>query len=328
MGLGAPRKRAKLSYDPNNTTWSKETTNYGHKMLLSQGWTPGTHLGAIDAPHSHLHSDASISHIRVAAKDDNLGIGAKRGSGVDVGECTGLDVFQSLLGRLNGKAEAVLEKEQKARDDLKRIIYAEKRWGSLNFVSGGLLVGDKIQKILEAEKSRLANKSDSILTLKASDTPLSSKIASDVQQLKELPRVRTTSSKAVELQPVLLAAEEEKEPDFDNTMKSVGKSLDKAKRKAERAQRKCDRRKRKDERRAARVSPINAEGTAQVTSVSLQEPNTKAMAASIETGSALVLNAAQMPLGGRHAVRQRYIRQKKMAMMDPKALNEILMVKA
>lgn len=123
--------------------------------MTSQGWTPGEYLGAKDAAHAEFHTAANASHIRVVIKDNNLGLGAKVGSGVGHGECTGLDVFQNLLGRLNGKEESEIEKEQKGRDDLKRAIYAERKWGSIRFVKGGVLVGDKIQDLIDGEKERV-----------------------------------------------------------------------------------------------------------------------------------------------------------------------------
>ncbi|KAA8576218.1 hypothetical protein EYC84_006370 [Monilinia fructicola] len=127
--LSAPKNKIKLSHDPNNTRWSGNTDSFGHRMMKSQGWTPGE-IWARRMPRiAEFHTAANASHIRVVVKDNNLGLGAKVGSGVGHGECTGLDVFQNLLGRLNGKEEAEIEKEQKSRDDLKRAIYAERKWG-------------------------------------------------------------------------------------------------------------------------------------------------------------------------------------------------------
>ncbi|KAA8576217.1 hypothetical protein EYC84_006370 [Monilinia fructicola] len=135
--LSAPKNKIKLSHDPNNTRWSGNTDSFGHRMMKSQGWTPGE-IWARRMPRiAEFHTAANASHIRVVVKDNNLGLGAKVGSGVGHGECTGLDVFQNLLGRLNGKEEAEIEKEQK------------------NFVKGGVLVGDKIQDLIDGEKERV-----------------------------------------------------------------------------------------------------------------------------------------------------------------------------
>jgi len=309
MGLGAPRKRAKISHDPNNTNWSKSSTSYGRKMLLSQGWTPGTYLGAVDAPHAHLHSDANASHIRVAVKDDNLGLGAKRGSGVSIGECVGLDVFQGLLGRLNGKSEEVLEKEQKSRDDLKRAIYTERRWGALRFVSGGVLVGDKIEKLVEAEKLRLAGN-----LANARPPKPSSNVRNESKVVEEAQLSPTLDPKPSEEDEASMTVKEPPDGKKNLTVSdsNITISIVKAKKKAEKAQMKLDRRKRKEERRAARAAQTPVTSSASTTSES-------------RSGSA---PSSVTALGGRHAIRNRYIMHKKMAMMDPKALNEILMTKS
>jgi len=123
--------------------------------MTSQGWQPGEYLGAKNAAHAEFHTAANASHIRVSIKDDNLGLGAKIGSGVGHGECTGLDAFTNLLGRLNGKDEEELEREQKSREDLKRAIYTERKWGSIRFVPGGFLVSDKIQHLIDFEAERI-----------------------------------------------------------------------------------------------------------------------------------------------------------------------------
>ena len=145
----------KLSHDPNNKKWASDKDSFGLKIMASQGWRPGDYLGVRDAPHAEFHTAANASHIRVMIKDDNLGLGAKIGSGVGHGECTGLDAFKNLLGRLNGEDEEELEKEQKSREDLKRAIYTERRWGSIRFVQGGFLVGDKIQQLIDEEAERI-----------------------------------------------------------------------------------------------------------------------------------------------------------------------------
>lgn len=123
--------------------------------MTAQGWAPGQYLGTQDARNQEFHTAANASHIRVTIKDDNLGLGAKNGSGVGHGECTGLDAFKNLLGRLNGKDEDEIEKEQKSREDLKRAIYTEQRWGSIRFVPGGFLIGDKIQHLIDGEAERI-----------------------------------------------------------------------------------------------------------------------------------------------------------------------------
>lgn len=137
--------------DPNNTAWSRNTDTFGHKILRSQGWAPGQYLGAENASHSEYYGAANASHIRAVLKDDSLGLGAKRNQG---DECTGLDALQDLLSRLNGKSEESLGEEQKKREDLKINKYLHRKLGTVTFVYGGLLVGDKVQELADSMKDK------------------------------------------------------------------------------------------------------------------------------------------------------------------------------
>ena len=135
-------RRVKLSNDPNNTTWSRSATKYGQRILQSHGWTPGELLGASGAVCSDLRSAVSGSHIHVALKDDKMGLGAKHNAACVSNETTGLNVFQDLLGRLNGRSVSDIDKNRTQISNLRSSAYIEYRWGNLRFVSGGLLVGD------------------------------------------------------------------------------------------------------------------------------------------------------------------------------------------
>ncbi|KAI1335931.1 hypothetical protein F5Y15DRAFT_220869 [Xylariaceae sp. FL0016] len=144
MGLAGAKNKRKLDFDPNNTRWSRDETTFGQKILRAHGWTPGKFLGVQDASHAHLHTAASQAPIKVNLKDDTLGLGAKpRQKQSD--ECTGLNGFADLLGRLNGKSEATIKKEQEIRSELKTNLYVERRFGPMRFVRGGLLVGDDMK---------------------------------------------------------------------------------------------------------------------------------------------------------------------------------------
>ncbi|KAK8095755.1 G-patch domain-containing protein [Apiospora kogelbergensis] len=151
MGLAGVKTRRKLAFDPNNTKWSRDETTFGQKILRSHGWEPGQFLGAQDSSHSDLHSAASAAPIRVTLKDDTLGLGAKvRQKQAD--ECTGLDVFKDLLGRLNGKSDDTIKKEQTLRAEIKTSTYVERKFGLMRFVKGGLLVGDQMTDLLKKEE--------------------------------------------------------------------------------------------------------------------------------------------------------------------------------
>ncbi|RYP05014.1 hypothetical protein DL764_004089 [Monosporascus ibericus] len=158
MGLSGPKNRRKLAQDPNNTKWSRNETTFGHRILRAQGWEPGNVLGAKDAGHAGLHSAASSAPIKVVLKDDTLGLGAKVRQKQST-ECTGLDGFKDLLGRLNGKSDDTIEKERKLRSDIKTSLYVERRYGPMRFVGGGLLVGDQMQALVSTDRTTLDRES-------------------------------------------------------------------------------------------------------------------------------------------------------------------------
>lgn len=118
--------------------------------MRAQGWEPGKFLGAQNSTHSHLHTAASSAPIKVTLKDDTLGLGAQIRQKQSA-ECTGLDGFKDLLGRLNGKSEESIKKEQQVRSDIKTSLYAERRYGPMRFVRGGLLVGDQMQSVVSTD---------------------------------------------------------------------------------------------------------------------------------------------------------------------------------
>ncbi|PWY64721.1 hypothetical protein BO70DRAFT_325214 [Aspergillus heteromorphus CBS 117.55] len=161
MGLAAPRKKTKISHDPNNTNWARSTSGFGHRILSSQGWTPGSFLGAQNAAHSDMFTAASASHIRVIMKDDTLGLGA-RSKRDPLNEPTGHDAFKGLLGRLNGKSDADLEIDRQKRDNAKLARYAATKWQAVTFISGGLLSQEKIDPIVksDAQSTQKVHKKD------------------------------------------------------------------------------------------------------------------------------------------------------------------------
>ena len=196
-------RRTKISHDPNNTAWTRSTTTFGHKILTSQGWAPGKLLGLQDAPHAEHHSAANESHIRVAWKDDTLGLGAKTGREEAKKQAIGLDAFQGLLERLNGKSEDAIQQQQTIRDSTRRETYVERRFGSVTFIKGGFLVGDKIQKLIDDEAERVRRSQDQ----DGAESEVQSKAAEVRANLKTGPKrnksKRTKKAKA-DVQPAFV----------------------------------------------------------------------------------------------------------------------------
>ncbi|KAI9704415.1 MAG: telomerase inhibitor [Candelina mexicana] len=373
MGLSESRKRAKLSLDPRNTNWSKSTTNFGHKILIAQGWTPGSFLGAQDAPHAGLHTEANASHIRVAIKDDNLGVGAI-GSKQPEGECVGLDAFQGILGRLNGKSDGLLEKERQSRSNVKRLLYTERRWGGMHFVKGGLLIGDKIETALgpTTEGSAVlieqdARKDKEVATdaegkfstphgevkgrRKADERSVNLDVEDKLLRRAELGhdcQGLPGTKKEKHLVAKLPCSERKSEKTPQDHMDSLAiptndraqvstssarnletqsqEKLERAKRRLERHNRREQKRLRK-EQRGAKLGRLTNSSTKHINkNAELDTGGSVAVTTTADQASA-VASRSRM-LVGRHSVRQRHIQHKKMAVMDPRALNEIFMIKA
>ena len=76
-------------------------------------------------------------------------MGAKRGS--ERAENFGLAGLESILGRLNGN-EAAVKKEEERQEEIEKRAFVYRNYGMMNFVSGGLLVGDKIMTKDEIKK--------------------------------------------------------------------------------------------------------------------------------------------------------------------------------
>jgi len=334
----------KLSHDPNNTKWTRDSGGFGHKIMTAQGWQPGDILGAKNASHAEFHTAANASHIRVFVKDDNLGLGAKKGSGLAEGECTGLDVFQSLLGRLNGKDENELIKEQKSREDLKRAIYTERRWGSVRFVKGGFLIGDKIQELIDNEEDRIRriaqNSSNAVIEASDSDSSRNSEQQASQRLVARDKKDRMNKKKR---QKGEKEQEQSAEPDtkkrnkseqsiasaqnvLPDTLLSEPKKSKKKREKSEetreevntpdhdeqdvsRESKKKKKKKYKEERRLEQL----AEGGTVTSTAPISQPLASTSGSS----------TSQSLLGGRHAVRSRNIAQKRLAVLDTASLNQV-----
>lgn len=122
MGLAGTKVKQRFGLDPRNTAWSNNTERFGHQYLEKMGWTPGKGLGLVN--------HATTTHVKVSIKMDNAGLGAKlakktKKDEFDSGECAGLDVFQRILGRLNGKEEQVNNELERKRIDN----FVNGKWG-------------------------------------------------------------------------------------------------------------------------------------------------------------------------------------------------------
>jgi Pin2-interacting protein X1 len=287
--------KTKISHDPNNTKWARSTSGFGHRIMSAQGWTPGNRLGAKDAAHAEHLTSASVSHIRVTIKDDNLGLGARVGR---EGQPTGLDAFKGLLGRLNGKSDEELCIEQRKRDDVQLARYVALKFQEVRFVRGGLLTQEKVQRLPNpTPKEDQANKKSK------------SSIASDNDSADNSESATEKSSKS-----------KSKSKSSKKSKKSLSQSDEADSSVSDK------KKKKKSKKRKADEDDDESETTAKRRASTPDEKSSSESQSPIATVPAPVIGERR-PMG-RQVFRGRHIAQKKRALMDDKSLNEIFMVKA
>ena len=246
MGLAGTRVKQRFGIDPRNTTWSNDTSRFGHQHLVKLGWEPGKGLG--------LTNNALTSHIKITVKNDNVGLGSNlakkraKQDEFDSGENVHLDVFQRLLGRLNGKEEQINQEVERKRTE--RIING--RWG-VHFVKG-----DTLRSTWDKENRQLVD----------TETP-----------------------------------KRKREDDIDT--KITKKSKKEKKGNKEKKEKKGKKEKKEKKGKKSKGDKITRE--------SMLKPKAEASNTSV--------------LGSKMALRSKWIRQKRAAIMDEKALQEIFMIK-
>lgn len=253
--------------------------------MSAQGWTPGNRLGAKDAAHAEHLTSASISHIKVTIKDDNLGLGARVGR---EGQPTGLDAFKGLLGRLNGKSDAELQVEQRKRDDVQLARYVALKFQEVRFVRGGLLTQEKLQRLPETPKEEQANKKTETISSDdntESATEKSSKSKSKSKSSKKSSKKSRSQSDEAD-----------------------SSSSDKKKKK-------------KSKKRKAEEDDDESETTTKRRASTPEDKPSSESKPPVPTVPAVSLGERR-PIG-RQVFRGRHIAQKKRALMDDKSLNEV-----
>ena len=288
-----------------------------------------------------------MSHIRALLKDDQLGLGARKGKAD--GEF-GLDVFSSVLGRLNGKSEDELRKEEDRVQAVKAAKYTIQKLGSINFVSGGFLVGDKIEKLQrkelvrrvavvgetessEAEPRKRPKKrkrgGDAVEANAKSSIDDRAGAEKDSPTKKKRKQRKSEPASPASVQnagPIEAGIQHLKPAESKN---AIGEEEEKGRTKAERWALKDTKRQQKLERRR------KAQKTDHLPLTPDDEPTSTPNPPSTLTTIMPAPSATDSPAPsghttprGRHVVRSRYIQQKRMATLDAKALNEIFMIKS
>lgn len=200
MGLGGTKTKVKYGRDPRNTNWSNDQSRFGHKHLEHLGWKPGQSLGT-----GSSGVEGMTTHVKVSIKEDNTGLGkaTSRANGEDDSDMnTGLDSFQRILGRLNGKEEK--EVNSQLEEQRRRIVLHHPRFG-MRFVHGGTLEGsvekwlnDDADTNTDKEKRKSDKKRKRDREADSDDSKVSKKDKKDRKKEKERKREKEERRKEKE----------------------------------------------------------------------------------------------------------------------------------
>lgn len=292
MGLAGTKVKQRFGLDPRNTNWSNDTSRFGHQYLEKMGWTQGKGLGLVD--------HATTTHVKVSIKDGNVGLGAllakkQKKDEFDSGECAGLDVFQRILGRLNGKEDQI----NKELDRQKTEVWNGK-WG-MTFIKGEVLLSTwdaELAKKASKKRSRDDEKSaqESVADVKEPKRKKSKSNKEDDKKVKKDKKEKKESKDK----------KEKKEKKESKVKKERKESKDKKEKKESN-----DKKEKKEKKEAKDSKKLKKEKKIEkVTRESMLKPK-ESEAPQIST---------------RLSVRSRWIKQKRASVMDAKALNEIFMI--
>lgn len=274
-------------------------------------------------------------------KDDSLGLGAKRNQG---DECTGLASLQDLLSRLNGKSEEAIGEEQKKRADLKINQYLHRKLGMMTFVYGGLLIGDKVQELADSmkgkhqdaarvpgseetsgESSEAGKKEKKSKKRKAEDaegvSSDSKKEKKEKKSKKSKPEDADEDSKSKRKEKKDKRRKKEKDTS-DKDEDSSPDDEDASDRKKAKKEKKEKRRKSKlenDDEDAADASDAKSKKSKKKRKADKEEPTPQ----TTESSTPVASGTSTPSLPTRHLARSRFIAQKRAAVMDQAALNQV-----
>lgn len=287
--------------------------------MTSQGWTPGSYLGARNANHSDTFTAASASHIRVTLKDDTLGLGA-RSPTLGNDNVAAIDAFQGLLGRLNGKSDVQLEQEQRKRDDTRLAVYASQKWQAVTFISGGFLVQEKPDDALKSKtKKKHGSPNYAIVADQTSSDELGDGSADDVSPLVEDAVSNSKTEKA--------SKDTDEKDKKEKRRKKKEKSDKKAKKNKEEKKKKEKKEKKekrdKEEKKKAKKDSSKKRRRAEKDVESESSDSSSSDEADNKTIQQNTVSLQAPRPNWRHAIRGRHIQQKRMAIMDERSLGEV-----
>jgi Pin2-interacting protein X1 len=256
---------------------------------------------------------------------------------------------------LNGNEEEV-KKEEERQEKVQQKAYVYRKFGFMNFVSGGYLVGGEITRDVKKEVEVKTE-----IKIEVKSEPESSD--SEIKEKKSKKRKRSGEGETIEGPPKLkrkkksidlrqdVVKETETDESATKSKREKREMKDKKSKKSsssssatnspaptsgepltEKTRRKAEKRANKEEKKlkkalkkaakeAARSNPTNNDPSSE----SEEEEDNTLVDSEPTTGTSTPRSAVGLTFnaGGRHAVRRRYIQQKRMAFMDPQALKEV-----
>ena len=245
-----------------------------------------------------------------------MGLGATLKSQDPIHTRTGLDAFQGLLGRLNGKNDVELENEANKNENRKLAMWAQAQWGGVMFVPGGTLVqGDGYKKPEEEvpEVIELPKAPESQSDVAASDNKAPRK--AEKKRRKEEKRRKRDAGLDDRTSSIESTASKPKAEMIKGTGSLEGKGFG-----GEKAASK-EKKKKKRQRPA-----LSADDESSVTTPSEQADNIPGPSAAYTLPNPAIANRTTpaLPRTGRHIIRGRNIEAKKMASSDIKMLDQVM----
>lgn len=290
--------------------------------MTKQGWKEGQSLGNRESVHVGLNDVDRLAAARVGVlfKDNNLGLGAKHKSKDIEGQRTGLDAFQGLLGRLNGKSDQELQKEEQKVEDRKLAMYAKGRWGGMVFVKGGTLVGDR--DFGTGEKVETAElKDNSPKPVEPLPQPEDEANATD----SDSERTRRKEAKKQRKEARKLKRDERALRKAAKKAKQQDKSVETSSADEDDSSTPIPFQAHKSSPSQAPDEPVSSSSGAEDTSSSKLKRKRSSLAPAVSEISKQKPTMSTPLRNGRHLLRGRNIQAKKMAFADMKGLDEIFM---
>lgn len=221
-----------------------------------------------------------------------------------------------------------VDKEQMIRSNTRRSVFVEQRWGRLRFVSGGFLVGDKLHDLPREQWSMAKGAIEDSGEEATSGSKTDQKRLSKKRKERQCGRAQSVQGESNECSSAIPQPSKETFLPRKSSMEGdcAAQDTDKTKRRAAKAERKLGRRFRKEatnkskDEASRRSMALPLQGP---TDLRPYSPLTQALTEHTAPKTILPTRATIAVAGGRNAVRQHYIRHKRMAMLDSKALNEV-----